>query len=469
MHKIVTILAGVVIILALTIGCAPAPAPPGPTPPGPTPPGPTPPGPTPPTITTLKIAQMAHLTGPYTEMSVPMNVMAMDYVYWWNEKVGKEKGLHLDFLTEDCRCDATLISEIWMRYRDAGVVGVYFTTSAETNMLIEELEKSQIPATCSSQSWYAYIPTSWAFNGSINDEDELVTFMKWLDTPGGKEHEKDKPWMKEGRKPSIGFIGWDNPYGRAPIGPLYEACKKFNMPWAGAEIIPYVFPTAETQLKRLESRGADYIGMSMCGAAPAIVWRDCYRLKFPEKGIDTFGHSGVNVMTQVRLAEEAGEGTMGCTPYGLVREGFQAWPDMQWAHKERTGIELEYSDTMWPGYGPTRTLCEAVRWAVEEHGVAAAKLTGKDVYNALTDPEFEVDMRGAYGGLIYYPDGLGVSGCHVTRVVQWHWKPSEVGKGSMEPLSDFISFPDWVFANTEARRAELMASEKEALKGPWTP
>ena len=467
MRKFIGILAVSVVLVALVIGCAP-----GPTPPGPTPPGPTPPGPTPPTITKVKFGCFEELTGPYTEVGAPMWNAENAYYHMWNEEVGKHIGVEIEPLLVDCRADPTIVSEAWMSFRDAGVICTHGRSSPTVNALAKEVVDAEIPMVCTSGSWYAFLPASgWQFTIFSCDNDDR-NFLMWLDSPEGKEHEKDKAWVKEGRKPCIGFIGWDNPYGRGPIGICYEYCKEHNMPWAGAEIVPYVFPTAEPQLKRLVANGADYLIGSFCGSAIGIVARDMYRLKLFDRGIEFVLHDGAGCPEQFALGEEAAEGVYATTPFMTQEESKTSagWEKFARAHKALTGKEQ-----LWAGvqcatstWTMTAIQCETLRILVEDKGMDPAKITGRDMRDALYEAKF--DSEGLYTPTIGLREGESAHFQLYSRIAIWHWYPGKVGvDGDYEIISDWIEAPPGVWTSSEARRAELLALEKEALKGPWTP
>jgi branched-chain amino acid transport system substrate-binding protein len=92
-------------------------------------------------------------------------------------------------------------------------------------------------------------------------------------------------WKSKGKSgaPVVGYISWDNPYGREPLRGGTEYAEKLGIQVLPPEFFPPGTLKHDAYLTRLADNGADYIWAGGVDPTPTNIIRDAYSLGLTKK------------------------------------------------------------------------------------------------------------------------------------------------------------------------------------------
>jgi len=403
----------VVVLVALlvlpVVGCAPAAAPPK--------------------EKTVTFLDLADYTGPIAGLNVPAAMAAEDMFKEINAKGGVD-GVKISYISIDTRYDVARGVSAYKRYRTEPklmtVVAISTALSkAITPMTARDKVVQNVTGDGEPQArlgWVFIIGAAYqnAFGASI---DFLL-----------------EDWKAKGKSgmPTVGYINWDNPYGRELLRGGKEYVEKLGVKLLPPEFFPTGAPEHTVWLQRLAAGDADYILIAGVDPTPTNVLRDAYKLGLTKKiqFIDT-SYWGPTEAVGIKLHPEA---TEGCWLNSYYLRGDEAWSHplavrMVPKYHGKSVDEFRKETAAIYVAGLTRPLTFAKALEIALKNVGYDKLDGEAMkagYEALTGMDLG---EGLTGPIAYSP---------TSRQSVDQTKFYQVKNGKEVPISGWRKVPDCV-------------------------
>jgi len=202
-------------------------------------------------------------------------------------------------------------------------------------------------------------------------------------------------WQKKGnpRKPIVGYIGWDNPYGKEALLGGKEYADKIGVKLLPPEFFPPGSLKLDVWLNRLAQGGANYIYVSGTDPAPTKVIQDAYALGLTKKIQMVTDFYGPCMGVGVKAHPKELEGTVITSFYLRGVEAFEHTSSRYWK-KYREKPLSEMTDSYILGLINGLTFETALKVGLKEVGYdkldseamykVFQKLTDMDVNEGLT-------------------------------------------------------------------------------------
>jgi len=369
---------------------------------------------------------LADYTAAIAGLNVAADMGCEDYFKELNSKGGVD-GVKVRFIGVDTRYDAARAVSAYKRYRTEPKLLFTNMIGTHINKAVApiQFEQDKIPGFCPADGQYAAIP-SYGFLWGISYQDGFAAFMDWAAAD----------WKAKGKTdlPIIGYMGWDNAYGKEPLNGGLQYAEKIGVKLLPPEYFPPGSLDHSVYLNRLASGGANYIYVGGIDPNPSNALRDAYKLGLTKTIQFSGDFYGPDDQVGVKLHPEATEGSVKVM-WCICGEDARNHPWAQLYPKYRGKPVSEMS-----GYYVTGML-----WAFKfEKGLKKAldtvgydKLNGAAMYQAfqqLTGIEQEgaqgpiaydkTQRRGSWDYLIYRV----VNGKNI-RITDWKKAPDAVSLG----------------------------------------
>ena len=384
-----------------------------------------PPAEKPPAEKVVVIGNLTTLTGPAPIIRHPAAANSA-YFKWLDEeggieykdpKTGKMERVGVNYQWVDCAYSPPKAVTTFKRFVDAGAIVVLACSSGFNASLKPSYEKAKVPCVSYGVAAEGAFPPGWIFFTKPTYADSFASFLDYI------KETWDKPVP-----PKLGFLTWDNPYGRgAQTDETYSYAKEL-----GIELLPPEYfepmPTDTTaQLLRLKDEGADYIYSNTIPAPISVVLKDAKRL-----GLDKIQFCGCMDTASadlMKLAGDAAEGYLNSWTYAFAEEthlpGVAHYMEVMTKYAPKD-IELTVA---LEGWSEALVATEAIRMALEENGYP---ISGADVKVAL-ERMTNFDVGGVCQPISYSPN---------ERRGLRHQRITTVKGGKLIPLTDWCELPD---------------------------
>ena len=209
---------------------------------------------------------LADYTGPSGGLDNFIQQGTEDYFKYINDK-GGVNGVKIKFIGVDTRADVARVVSGYKRYRRDPKVLAFWNNSTPSNRVILPLATRDKRVMITPASGAAVAKPGVAFCWAQTYQDGFSGSVDWM----------LEDWEKKGKSglPSVGYISWDNGYGRAHLQGGREYAEK-----RGIKLLTEFFRpgTADhtTYLTRL--KGCNYIFVGGVDPTPTNVIRDAHRL-----------------------------------------------------------------------------------------------------------------------------------------------------------------------------------------------
>jgi len=201
--------------------------------------------------TTVKIAYLADLTGPYAAVGAPLVEGWTDYIELINERGGID-GVPIQALWADTRADAALTTAAYKRFKAQGVLTVSCMVTPVALAIRTLVNEDKIPGINQSATLSLYVPPTdymWCHGGVATDYD-LAT-LYWFEK---KLWDKDK-WGQW----TLGILAHDNPFALGGVAAMYKYADTNNVKLLKPEVVALSTLDFTTNFLRLVDAGADVI------------------------------------------------------------------------------------------------------------------------------------------------------------------------------------------------------------------
>jgi len=413
------ILAVIMLLAACRGGPTPTPTPPAVMTPAPRPATPTPPvAPTPAAPRELIVYTSADFTGPTAVLSAPAVIGADDYFKELNARGGIE-GIKIKHIYVDNRYDIGRGVSAYKRVvGNPKLVFVWLHSTPLTKALFPLIKRDKMPTiTPGAGEWQhrkTYVFTTATY------QDMFAAAIDWA----------IKDWKDKGKPgmPTIGYMGWDNEYGREAYekgGKEYAA--KVGVKLLPPEYFPVGTPDHTPYLMRLKD--ADYIFMAAPDPAGPAIIRDAQRLGLLRK-IQFIADIWSVSKPGLKLRPELIEGTVTLGHYLRGDEAERSYATELWQKYQKKPV-AEMSELYLVGVAQGMLFEQALRNTLKE--VSYEEITPEDVYRGLMAVK-DFDARGMFGKFSYGPTERR------TRTIRFY----QARGGKWVPITDWVTAPDAV-------------------------
>ncbi len=327
----------------------------------------------------IHILTLLDLTGPYSASHQTVLKGIKAFAEWANE-TEYIPGVNIVLDVYDHGMD---VSKCLVAFNTAAssknkpVVSTAGISSATAGALKSIAKRKKIPLVDGVSNRSIILDPGWVFGYSPPYEAWLGVSGKWIKANWKadskfewiRKHYKDRP-------PRLGYIGWDNAFGRALVVDENRAyLKSIGVEFLGDEYIPMSPNDVTPQLERL--RKADFIYFGMYSADHAVCLKNAARLGLREKFLDISWPADSPYLLKM-YAGALSENTLIPTMYQPLMKD---WPDFLRESFKKSGLGEPYILGYSWGVVQYDIMFEAIRNAAK--AVGAENVTGQDVYNAL--------------------------------------------------------------------------------------
>jgi len=346
-----------------------------------------------------------------------------DYIATVNE-AGGVNGVMIETIAIDTRYDVARAISAYKRYRADPLVihtASHQTPTTKALHAIFELDKMANSTPGEGENQGKLIGMTYTFTPAYQD-----LFAATIDWAISDWKAKGKPGV-----PKIGYIGWDNPYGREALKGGKEYGEKKGVTFLPPEFFPIGTPDHTPYLMRLKE--ANYIYMGTPDPAGPAVIRDAYRLGLT-KTIQFIGDQWTFARPGLKLYPEVLEGIVVIGPFVRGKDAEATIAGELW-EKYQKKPRAEMTELYGVGVYSGMILVEALRKTLEAVGYdALIKDRGLLWKEGLTKIK-DFDLKGV--------SKTATLAETERRAVRWV-KFYRVSKGDWVAITDWIPCPDAV-------------------------
>ncbi len=364
---------------------------------------------------------LADYTAAIAGLNVPADMGCEDYFKELNAKGGVD-GVKVKFIGVDTRYDVARGVSAYKRYRTESKLLV-------VNAIGTPIGKAVAPLVAKDRL-ITLVPGDGEFQAHLGRvfiwgpayQDSFAATMDWVLSD----------WKKKGKTgaPKVGYISWDNPYGKEFLRGGKEYAEKIGVTLAPPEFFPPGSLDHSVYLTRLAKAEVNYIFVGGVDPTPTNVIRDAHKLGLT-KTIQFFCDYWGPTSLGTRLHPEALEGVV-IVSYYLRGDDARNHPLANLWTKYGRGKLEDMNEVYTIGMSWAMTFEAALKIALKEVGYR--KLDGEVIYQTyqkLTG----IDRAGLQGPCAYSP---------TSRRGSLEVKFYQVKRGKVVSISDWIKAPDAV-------------------------
>ena len=220
---------------------------------------------------TIKVGAAINLTGPASSWGQFHEKGQRDYFRYVNEVKGGVAGHKIDMITVDTAYKVPEAQAAVQKFVLQDKVDMIATWGAGEGLAAKPIvQKYKVPTINYSTSWeilekpidYMYLP----FGSYKMDCRAVLEYIKTIHT--GKE------------APKVGLLTYNNAYGRSIHAPSKEYAAKLGIDLVAIEEFPPRTVDLNTELLRLQKKGAQYIFIQMLPSTIITAFKSADRIKY---------------------------------------------------------------------------------------------------------------------------------------------------------------------------------------------
>ncbi|MBW1690333.1 MAG: ABC transporter substrate-binding protein [Deltaproteobacteria bacterium] len=364
---------------------------------------------------------LADYTGPIAGLNVPADMGLEDFIKETNAKGGIE-GIRVKFIGIDTRYDVARAVSAYKRYRRTK--RLLMVNSISTGIgkalarLIERDKRAQLVP--GDGEFQAHLGRTFIWGPAY--QDAFAAMMDWV----------MEDWTAKGKSgaPVVGYLNWDNPYGREPLRGGREYAESLGITMLPPEFFPPGTLKHDVYLNRLAEGGAHYIYAGGVDPTPTNVIRDAHALGLTKRIQFLNGYWGPTALG-IGIHAEALEGT---AIVSFFQRGTDALnnkvPTELW--KKYRGSLDKFNEVYGMGMSWGMTYVAGLKNALK--AVGYNKLNADEVYKAYQRIT-GLERSGVQGPCAYSPS---------SRRGSLEVKIYRVKGGKIVPVTDWRKAPDAV-------------------------
>jgi branched-chain amino acid transport system substrate-binding protein len=343
---------------------------------------------------------------------------------YWNAKGGVD-GVKINYIGVDTRYDVARALSAYKRYRNTPKLLLANTISTGLGKAIYPLiEKDKLTNyTPGDGEFQARLSRTFIY--STPYQDGFAATLDWM----------AEDWQKKGKsgKPVIGFLSWDNPYGREPFRGGKEYAEKIGVKLLEPELFPTGSLKHDVWLNRLAQQGANYIYVGGVDPTQTNVIRDAHALGLTKTILFVSDYWGPDRAVGVRSHPEALEGSVlvSCFSRGTDTLKHPGMTEIWKTYMKEPIADMRGTTSI--GYSWAMHFIAGLKIALKDVGYD--KIDGDAMYAALQKLRGVDVTQGATGVCDYAPDSRRMS-----RYVKFY----QIKNKEVVPVTEWKLAPDAV-------------------------
>ncbi|MBK5101744.1 MAG: ABC transporter substrate-binding protein [Desulfobacteraceae bacterium] len=332
---------------------------------------------------------LADYTGPIAGLNVPADMGLDDYLKEVNSKGGVD-GVKIKLIGIDTRYDVARAVSAYKRYRRTPRLLVVNSISTGIGKAIARLieRDKRLQLVPGDGEFQAHIQRTFIWGPAY--QDAFSASLDWIMTD----------WKAKGKSgaPVVGYLSWDNPFGREHLRGGKEYAKKLGIKLLPPEFFPPGSLKHDVYLTRLAKAGANYIHAGGVDPTPTNVIRDGHALGLTKTIQFTTGYWGPTALG-IGVHAKALEGTV-ITSFFQRGEESMNNPFVANIWKKYRGSQDKFNEAYGMGMSWGMTYEAGLKAALK--AVGYDKLTPDDMYKAYQGIT-GFDKHGIQGACAYSP------------------------------------------------------------------
>lgn len=370
----------------------------------------------------VKFLDLSDFTGPIAVLALPGSQGMEDYIKDINVRGGID-GVTIKYIGVDTRYDVARGLSAFKRYSRDRDVAAMLIVSVPLGKMLQRLTRKEkfMILTTGDGEFQAHIGNFYLYGPTY--QDAFAAALDWI----------KKDWADKGKSgaPKVGFMSWDNAYGREPLKGGREYAEKIGIKLLPPEFFPVGNLKFDVYLTRLDKAGADYVYVGGVDPTQTSVMRDATALGLTKKIqfiSDYWGPTSLGISLHPNALE------------GMVIVSFFLRGEESLYHPLLKRLWATYRkkppEEMNEGYGVGVVLGMNFEAAIKDtiKRVGKNKISREEIYNSyqkLTG----MGREGITGPCAYSPTSrLG------SKVVKFY----KVTGGKIVPITDWTKTPDAV-------------------------
>ncbi len=386
------------------------------------------PGAAPPKEKVISYLSLSDYTGPIAGLLVPADMGCEDMFKEINATGGVD-GIKCNFIGVDTRYDLARGVSAYKRYRTEPKLLVLNAISTGLGKAIMPMTAKDKVVQLAPGDGEFQAKVGWVFSWGDTFQNRFGASIDFI----------LEDWKAKGKSgmPTVGYINWDNPFGREFLRGGKEYAEKLGVKLLPPEFFPTGAPEHTVWLRRLAEGHPDYVLIGGVDPTPSNILRDAYKMELTKtiQFVDTAW--GLTEAVGIKLHPEA---TEGCWMVSYFLRG-----DECWSHPLAAAMVPKYHGKSVDEFRKTTpaNYVSGMIWALvyQEGAKRALKAVGYDkldgeamkiAYESLTGLDLG---QGLVGPNTYSPTSR--QGTDVTKFYQ-------VKGGKEVPISGWRKVPDCV-------------------------
>jgi len=249
---------------------------------------------------------LSDLTGPGAGLVFPV-VEAMNLGFEDINAKGGVDDVKINVITVDTRYDTARTTSAYKRYRTEHKVVYAFIPLTPGVKALEPLMKvDKVPSmTPADGEFQAKI--GWVFLAALPYQDGFAASLDWM----------LNDWKAKGNPgmPLVGYMSWDNAYGREALRGGKEYAEKLGVKLLPPEFFPTGSADHTVWLSRINDSGANYCFLGGVDPTQSLILRDAYKLGLTKKIQFVSDFWGLDENVGLKVHPEATEGAVLVSPF----------------------------------------------------------------------------------------------------------------------------------------------------------
>ena len=364
---------------------------------------------------------LADYTGPIAGLNVPADMGLEDYLKDINAKGGVD-GVKIKLIGIDTRYDTARAVSAYKRYRRSPKLLVVNSISTGIGKAVARLieRDKRLQLVPGDGEFQAHIQRTFIWGPAY--QDAFAATLDWIMAD----------WKAKGKSgaPVVGYLSWDNPFGRELLRGGKEYAKKLGIKLLPPEFFPPGTLKHDVYLTRLAKAGANYIHAGGVDPTPTNVIRDAYALALTKKIQMTCGYWGPTALG-IGVHAKALEGTVITSFYQRGEDSKKNKVVTDFWKKYRGSMD-KFNEVYGMGMSWGMTYVAGLKAALK--AVGYDNLKPDDMYKAYQGIT-GLDKHGVQGTCAYSP---------TSRRGSLEVKIYRVKNGKIVPITDWRKAPDAV-------------------------
>ena len=373
---------------------------------------------------TVTFLDLTDITGAISGLAGGGSEMCEGTFKYFNAQGGID-GVKINYIGVDTRYDVARALSAYKRYRKTPKLLLVNTIGTGLGKAIYPLIEQDKITNYTPGDGEFQAKLSRTFIYSTPYQDGFAAALDWM----------VEDWKKKGKTglPVVGFMSWDNPYGREPFRGGKEYAQKIGVKLLDPELFPTGSLKHDVWLNRLAQKGANYIYVGGVDPTQTNVIRDAYALGLTKTIQFVTDYWGPDQAVGVKSHPEALEGAVIVSCFSRGSDTYKH-PIMTkvWTEVLKRPIN-KMNDSSSIGFSWAMHFVAALKIALKDVGYE--KLDGEAFYKALQKLKGMDVTQGATGICDYSPTSRRMS-----RYVKFY----RVTGGKNVPITDWKLAPDAV-------------------------